>query len=268
MPIVTLLTDFGDTDEYVGVMKGVILSIAPEATIVDLTHKIDPQDVLRAAWLLKSAYPYFPKGTVHTAVVDPGVGSGRKIAAVKMDGHIFLAPDNGLLSPIWRNKKIEECAYVVESRNFLPEVSHTFHGRDIFAPVAARLCRGLSLSRLGPPADPAALQSLNVGYPAVSPDNKISGAIVSVDRFGNLVTNIDTKTFASLRRGHPERTPVAKVGNGSVKGIRNSYCEVLDQEALMIVGSRGFLEIAVNRGSARNLFGARAGDPVTVELSD
>ena len=268
MSIITLLTDFGDTDEYVGVMKGVILSIAPEATIVDLTHKIDPQDVLHAAWLLKSASPYFPKGTVHTAIVDPGVGSNRKIVAMKMDNQVFLAPDNGLLSPIWLNKKIDECVYVEESRYFLPEVCNTFHGRDIFAPVAARLCRGLSLSRLGPAANPAALRSLHVVHPSVSPDNKITGAIVSIDRFGNLVTNIDMKTLAVLSRSHPEQSPVANVGNGSVKGIRNSYCEVPDQEALMIVGSRGFLEIAVNRGSARHFFGARAGDPVTVELSD
>lgn len=268
MPCITLITDFGDSDEYAGVMKGVILSIAPEASIVDLTHKIEPQDIVQAAYVLESSRSYFPNGTIHTVVVDPGVGSERKIIALKTDGQYFLAPDNGVLSLLWRDRKLEEAVRVENAEFFLPEVSRTFHGRDIFAPVAARLFLGAPLKTLGPRVDMSELATLQISCASVSPENVISGAVVYIDRFGNLITNVKARTLLELCSAFPEKTPVAELGGETIRGLRSSYASVRQNRPLMIIGSRGYLEIAVNRSSARHVLGVEKGASLRIYLSD
>ncbi len=268
MPCITLLTDFGDSDEYAGVIKGVILSVAPKARIVDLTHKIAPHDIVQAAYVLEASRPYFPKGTIHTVVVDPGVGSERKIVALKKDGQYFLAPDNGVLSLLLRDRKIEAGVRVENSEFFLPDVGNTFHGRDIFAPVAARLFLGTPMENLGPPVDPAELAVLPISRASVSRDFVISGTVVYIDRFGNLITNVEAKTLRDLCALFPEKTPVAEVGGATIAGVQSSYGSVRENMPLMIFGSRGCLEVAVNRSSASRVLGVEKGTPLRIRMSD
>ncbi len=276
MPILTLLTDFGTEDEYVGVMKGVILSIAPDVRLVDITHQIPPQDVRRAALLLSNAVPYFPPDTVHLAVVDPGVGTERRALAVRTPAGTFVGPDNGLFSwvlaevPEWRAVEIREPAYR------LPRVSFTFHGRDIFAPAAAHLAAGVPLERLGPwVADPVwlPLPRLEIGA------GVLEGEVLSADRFGNLTTSIGRFRWdgdrlllapafrpASGEMGlNPADARVVLAGV-ELRGIRRTYGEVAVGEPVALVGSSGFLEIAVRQGSAAAATGAAPGAPVTVFL--
>src|SRR5262249_19353343 len=184
--IVALLTDYGLQDPYAGVMKGALLSVNPQARIVDLTHDIPPQDVREGSRVLAAARGYFPDGTVFVAVVDPGVGSDRAIVGVETDRQVFLAPDNGLLS--FLEDSIVRMVRITEAKYFLKPVSKTFHGRDIFAPVAGHLTRGVDLARFGPPLKQ--LTPLEASLPRRTPDGGIQGEVVTIDRFGNLITNI------------------------------------------------------------------------------
>ncbi len=272
MPILTLLTDFGTEDEYVGVMKGVILSIAPHVRLVDLTHQIPPQDVRRAAFLLSNAVPFFPPDTVHLAVVDPGVGTARRPLAVRTPVGTFVGPDNGLFSyvlaevPHWGAVELRNPAYR------LRYVSSTFHGRDIFAPAAAHLAMGAPLEALGPPVtDP---QRLPLPYLELG-DGWLEGEVLHADRFGNLVTSIGRLRWEGGRlllvpafRPNPPRyalsaTAVRVVAAGlELPGIRRTYGEVPSGSPLALVGSSGFLEIAVREGSAAEQLGLRVGDRV------
>ncbi len=272
MPILTLLTDFGTEDEYVGVMKGVILSIAPHVRLVDLTHQIPPQDVRRAAFLLSNAVPFFPPDTVHLAVVDPGVGTARRPLAVRTPVGTFVGPDNGLFSyvlaevPHWGAVELRNPAYR------LRHVSSTFHGRDIFAPAAAHLAMGAPLEALGPPVtDP---QRLPLPYLELG-DGWLEGEVLHADRFGNLVTSIGRLRWEGGRlllvpafRPNPPRyalsaTAARVVAAGlELPGIRRTYGEVPSGSPLALVGSSGFLEIAVREGSAAEQLGLRVGDRV------
>ncbi len=267
MPIITLLTDFGHCDEYVGVMKGVILSINPDAHIIDLTHLIDPQDITQAAYLLKASYPYFPKNSIHVVVVDPGVGTDRKILVLKIDGHFFLAPDNGVLSLLWQNQSIDAGVWVNNPRYFLHDISKTFHGRDIFAPVAAWLSVNTPIKDLGPPVKYSDLKTKKVLTSKISPDDSIVGAVISIDRFGNLLTNIEAETIFKMCQQHPDKLPVIRTGKIHIIGLSNSYQSVPEKQALMIIGSRGYLEIAVNGGNASQLLEVCKGAPVTITLA-
>ncbi len=277
MAILTLLTDFGTEDEYVGVMKGVILSIAPEVRLVDLSHRIPPQDVRRAAFLLMNAVHYFPPDTVHLAVVDPGVGTERRPLAVRTPVGTLVGPDNGLFSwvlarvPEWTAVEIREPAYR------LPLVSSTFHGRDIFAPAAAHLAAGIPLERLGPPVeDPVWLPPPRLEVH----DDAIEGEVLYADRFGNLVTSIgylersgDAVVLVPAFgpggewRGFSARAARIGVGTVQLRGIRQTYAEVAAGDLLALVGSNKFLEIAVRQGSAAAALGAVPGTPVTVWVS-
>ncbi|MBC7228701.1 MAG: SAM-dependent chlorinase/fluorinase [Thermoflexales bacterium] len=274
MPVITLLTDFGTEDEYVGVMKGVILSIAPGVPLVDLSHRIPPQDVRRAAFLLANAVPYFPPDTVHLAVVDPGVGTERRPLAVRTPTGTFVGPDNGLFSwvlaevPEWTAVEIRELAYR------LPRVSSTFHGRDIFAPAAAHLAAGVPLEGLGPRVeDPVVLPPPRLEIRA----GVLEGEVLYADRFGNLVTSIgrfrweggDLRLAPAFRPASGERTVGAAaarvvLAGAELRGIRRTYGDVPVGELLALVGSSGFLEIAVRQGSAAAVLGAAPGTPVTV----
>ena len=266
MSIITLITDFGVDDEYVGVMKGVILSINPAAVIVDITHHIEPQDLIQAAYIIKHSFKYFPEGTVHVVVVDPEVGSERAIIAFEMKGHIFLAPDNGVLTLFMDEANIGLIVRVKDSRYFLESVSRTFHGRDIFAPVAAYLSKGIRIKALGVPTDKVDLERLSVEHAGISNSGELVGAIVFIDRFGNLITNIDAKSIDKFCKACKEERLEFRIGQNKIIGLSKSYESAQPQSPLAIIGSRGDLEIAVNCGNARRYFMAERGDTVTVAI--
>ncbi len=189
MPLITLLTDFGTSDYYVAAIKGVLLQVAPTVAVVDVTHDIGPQDVVGAAMVLRQVWPWFPPGTVHLAVVDPGVGSKRRIIAGRYNGQYVVAPDNGLVSMVHRELRVEAMHLVENRRYMLPRISATFQGRDIMAPVASHLAAGLPIGRLGPATD--RLEIIPIATPTKLEDHTLVGEVLCVDRFGNLVTNIE-----------------------------------------------------------------------------
>ena len=250
--IITLTTDFGAADTWVGVMKGVILSLFPAAHIVDLTHEIPARDIRAAALALIDAVPYFPRGTVHLAVVDPGVGSDRKALAARKDGHFFVGPDNGVFSGFLPGE------YVLELNRpelFLPRVSRTFHGRDVFAQVAARLAEGRSLRDLGSPlADPVMIDLPR----AEKSGEAVRGEVVMVDRFGNLITNIPERLL-------PPSPLTVEIGRERISGLRLCYEDGKTGECAAIVGSTGRREIALPSGSAAELLRAGVGEKVVVK---
>jgi len=267
MSIVTLLTDFGTRDEYVGAMKGVILSINPSATIVDITHHLDPQDITGAAYLVQSCYRYFPPGAIHLAVVDPGVGSDRKMLALASGGHVFLAPDNGLLSLVLKKGPVDALRYIDDARLFLPSVSRTFHGRDIFAPVAAHLSLGLGIEETGKPAHLSSLVLLDLPVPRKSDKGELVCEIVTVDRFGNLVTNLDEETLQRFRGDREAGKIQVRISHRTITGLADTYSAVRGGDPLATIGSRGYLEIAVSAGDARDFFMADRGDRVYVTVA-
>lgn len=264
LPPIVLMTDFGLRDPFVGIMKGVILSINPSATIVDLCHELDPGDVRSAAFALSMAFPYFPTGTIFAAVVDPGVGTGRRAVAADVGGKTVVCPDNGILSWVLHNHSLSRAVELHNPRFFLPEVSDTFHGRDVFAPVVAHLSLGVPLDRLGPPVDK--LITFAIPEP-IEKDEFIQGEVVYIDRFGNLVTNIARERLESWR-GKSERGLGVRIGSTEIRGISGTYGDAPPERALAVFGSAGFLEIAVNRGSAAHLLGATMGSQVLVYWLD
>lgn len=258
MAIITLLTDFGDRDIYVASMKGVILGLNPQAVLVDLSHEVAPQDVRAGAFLLAAAAPYFPQGAIHLAVVDPGVGSQRRALAARCKGRFWVGPDNGLFSLAWAGAPDLQAVSLENPVYFRPEVSATFHGRDIFAPVAAHLSLGVELHRLGPPLpDPVSLP-----YPApVFAGETARGEIIYVDHFGNLVSNIKADTLRHWLGGHAGRI---RVGNVILPGLSHTYQDAAPGQFLALEGSHGFLEIACNRDHAARRLAAGMGLPVKI----
>jgi S-adenosylmethionine hydrolase len=244
---ITLLTDFGTADYFVGAMKGVILSINPQAVIVDITHEIPAQDVAAGAFTLLAAYDSFPEGTIHVAVVDPGVGSARRPIVVSAGNHLFVGPDNGIFTHIYNRDSSFKVFHIADEKHFRHPVSTTFHGRDIFAPVAAALSTNVDPTSLGPRlSDPIRL------FRSVEPQ------IVHIDRFGNLITNITRDQFKEVRR---------LLLNGTlISAQRNFFGENVGEsdEPFVIWGSAGFLEIAVNGGSAAEILDAKQGDQITL----
>ncbi len=260
--IITLLTDFGLQDEYVGVMKGVILSVNRNARLVDLTHDVARHDIVQAALIIKNGFQYFPKGTVHVIVVDPGVGGKRRIVCVKKDGHFFVAPDNGVLSLVIQNQNVDEIRAVTNEKYFLKPVSHTFHGRDILAPAAAHLSKGVDMARLGKSIGPSDMVTLDIATPVVSLKQELIGNIISIDRFGNLTTNIDQETFDRFRQGHKLEDIVIRLGRFKIKGVSSSYDSVKVGSPVAVFGSRDLLELSVNQAHASTYFKAKAGQTV------
>jgi len=258
-PIITLLTDFGTRDAYVASMKGAILSVAPAAQIVDVTHEVRPQDVVEGAWLLASAFRYFPPGTVHVAVVDPGVGGERRAIAAAAGGWLFVGPDNGVLSWALDAAGDVRAVELRDARWFRGEVSRTFHGRDIFAPVAAHLAAGVPLDELGPRIDDVA--RLPLPQPAIEAE-RIACEVVHVDRFGNAITNLDRRTFDTWASGRPH---VVTAGRREIGPVRATYADAARGEPLALFESTGHLEVAVREGSADHVLGLRRGAAVIVE---
>lgn len=271
MSIITLLTDFGLNDEYVGSIKGVILSINPSAVIIDITHNIDPHDIIQAAFAIKSSYKFFPEGTVHVVIVDPGVGGSRAIIALEIAGHIFLAPDNGILTLLVEEGNIAELIRIDNKKFFLKSVSRTFHGRDIFAPVSAHISSGIKINNIGTPINKNELVKLSIPKPGISDKGELVGAIVSIDHFGNLITNIDSNCLENFCGPDAVKKPEIKIGNSKINGLSESYENSAPNSPLIIIGSRGYLEIAINCGSAKSYFKAEKGNTITVtryRLSD
>lgn len=265
MSIITLITDFGIEDAYVGVMKGVALSINSSATFVDITHHINPQDIVQAAYIIKSSYKYFPEGTVHMIVVDPGVGSERAIIALEMKGQFFLAPDNGVLTLLMDEGKIDSLARVENKRFFLKTISQTFHGRDIFAPVSANISQGIKIKELGPPLDRQELVHLTIQKPYTSKQGELVGTIVSIDHFGNITTNIDERCLKKFYITNQVKKLEILIGKHRIKGLSNSYSSVKRHHPLAIIGSFGYLEIALNQGNAGRYFEAEKGDTIFIK---
>jgi S-adenosylmethionine hydrolase len=260
-PIIALLTDFGTRDHYVGAMKGAILSIAPEAQLVDLVHDLEAHDIEGGAYALAAAYRAFPPGTVFVAVVDPGVGSARRGIAVEAGGYRFVAPDNGVLSAVLDDHPPARVHVLLNPRLWREAVSRTFHGRDVFGPVAAHLAMGVVLDDVGPPiADP---HRLPADPPrAVGPD-EIAGRVVHVDRFGNLITNLPASVLEAAAAGGDPAEWVAVIG-GTIVPAALAYADVGAGDPCALVGSSGRLELAVNGGRADEAFRAGRGAPVSV----
>ncbi|MCM8797370.1 MAG: SAM-dependent chlorinase/fluorinase [Candidatus Omnitrophica bacterium] len=260
--IVALLTDFGWDDNYVGIIKGVILNINSNLQVVDICHSINPQNIIQGALRLKSAYSYFPKKTVFLCVVDPGVGSKREAVILKTKDYFFVAPDNGLLSLVVDEHSPKEIYTITNRRYFIEPLSCTFHGRDILAPVAAHIASGVPLHRFGKRKE--ALKK--IALPKVIVDHKkqcLQGQIIDIDRFGNCITNLTEKDLAVIKR-----KVSLKFKGYTVSRIASSYAEAEEDQPLVIVGSRGYLEISVNNGSAAKKFNLRIGTPIKVLPKD
>jgi S-adenosylmethionine hydrolase len=255
--VITLLTDFGTVDGYVGAMKGVLLTRAPDAQVVDLTHEISPQDVITGAWALKEAAPWFPPGTIHLSVVDPGVGTTRRALLLKSEGHLFVGPDNGLLS-LAAGGAVE--GWLLDRPQwFCQPVSNTFHGRDIFASVAGHLAAGVAPELLGSPVQSWAQLDL----PAPRRDqSQVIGQIARVDRFGNLITNVDQPMIGDLTAWE------VSIGGITVGPIQRTFGDVRPGQWVAYLGSGGMLEIAVREGRAVDLLRPLGGTKVKVILCE
>lgn len=257
MPILTLTTDFGVKDGFVATMKGVIWSICPSAQIADISHSINPQNVLEGAFVLWRAYSFFPAGSVHVAVIDPGVGTRRRPMAAHLGEHYFVGPDNGLFTPIYedaeKNGWPKEIIELKNKKYFLSEVSHTFHGRDIFAPVAAHLAAGLAAARLGKRIDDLA----QPGFldPRQTSERTWVGEILHIDRFGNLITNFRASEFSLLET----RNVRLMIGGQRVSVMAHNYAERAPGELFLILGSSGYLEVSIGQGSAAHTVGCETG---------
>lgn len=264
-PVIAMLTDFGYRDHYVGTMKGVIASIAPEARVIDITHGIAPQSIMAGAIALRECWRYFPRRTIFLAVVDPGVGTPRlPIAVETRAGARFVAPDNGLVWPTVEQAGLKRAVELRSSRFRLPQVSSTFHGRDIFAPAAAHLWRGASLGAMGPALD--AIEPIALPEPALS-GRRLVGSVIYVDGFGNLVTNIGRDALARLESSFPGATLSVRIGREVPVEIFNAYGDVAKGAPLAAFGSFELLEIAIREGSAREFFSAAEGAPVSVTVT-
>ncbi|MGD2104166.1 MAG: SAM-dependent chlorinase/fluorinase [Anaerolineae bacterium] len=272
-PIVTLTTDFGVADGYVGTIKGVLLDIAPEARLVDITHQIAPQAVRQTAFILYTTYRFFPSQAVHLVVVDPGVGSARRSIAVKLSHGTFVGPDNGVFNYVMAEESVETVVELADPCYRLPSVSETFHGRDIFAPAAAHLAAGVSIDQLGPAVpDPVTLPlpRLEIG------PRRISGEVLHVDHFGNVITSIgrlrwteDELVLEPAFQQHSEEQARFRadsvrltVGEKKIERLGRTYADVGHGNVLALVGSEGHLEIAVREGSGADELGLQPRDLV------
>jgi S-adenosylmethionine hydrolase len=263
--VITLTTDFGLTDSYVGTMKGVILGIAPEARIIDITHDISPQNIHQAAYIVQTFPGYFPPGAVHLAIVDPTVGSRRRAIALGTPETIFVAPDNGVLTYVWRDALErwgpEACRVVelAEPRFWLPRVSSTFHGRDIFAPAAAHLARGAALEALGPRLP--RLTEADLEQPADGRTGGVVGRIIHVDHFGNCITNITPRHLEQFGLGDLIEL---RIIDQRISGLSRTFSDVPVGALAALIGSTDHLELAVRNGSAAQTLGVGIGDTVRV----
>lgn len=259
-PVVALLTDFGVRDHYAGTMKGVVLSICPDATLVDISHDVPPHDVLTAALELAACFKYFPAGTVFLVVVDPGVGSARRPLAAEAGDYRFVAPDNGVLSAVFKDCPPKRVVELTERRFARPTVSRTFEGRDRLAPATGWLAKGTELRALG--RSLTDYVRLAIPDPAVA-EHEVRGEVLRVDRFGNLITNIDRRSFDRLAASG-EAAMEIRAGEHRVGRLVNTYAEITPGEVCGVFGSTDHLEIAANTASAADTLGLGRGAAITV----
>lgn len=255
--VITLTTDFGTRDHYVGALKAVLLSIAENARLIDISHQIPPQDIMAAAWVVRNSAFLFPPGSVHLVVVDPGVGTRRKPIAIEIEGRFFVGPDNGIFSLI-----ADQYSYtgveLTNSKFWRQETSSTFHGRDIFAPVAAHIASGVPLHKLGEPVEK--LETYRWAVP-ISDKDGVQGWIVHIDHFGNLISNIPAEMIQKAGAGGDLKI---YVGNTIFDKIVTTFGDVPDGEPAAYIGSSGVLEIAINKGDAKEMLGVEKGAQVSI----
>ncbi len=258
-PVITLTTDFGLSDHFVGVMKGVILGIQPAAQIVDISHAVQPFEIVDGAFTIAAAYRYFPKKTIHVVVVDPGVGSARRPLLAEMGGQYFVAPDNGVLSMVFAREK-PKVRHITNERYFLHPISRTFHGRDVFSPVAAHLAAGVTPAKFGKRIEDYLRASFD--KPEQTGQHKWKGVILKADHFGNLATNFHIDQFPSLRT----HAFSLNMGSQTITRLALTYSECAAGELFAIVGSSGYIEVAASEGSAAKSLGCGAGSPVELAI--
>jgi S-adenosylmethionine hydrolase len=257
--IITLTTDFGLSDHFVGVMKGVILGIAPAAQVIDISHGVQPYEIADGAFTIAQAYRHFPRKTVHVIVVDPGVGSARRPLLAEMGGQYFVAPDNGVLSMVFAREK-PTVRHITSERYFLDPVSRTFHGRDVFSPVAAHLASGVTPAKFGKRIEDYLRAPFD--KPLKTGKHSWIGIILKADHFGNLATNFHIDHFPSIHT----RAFSLNTGLRKITRLALTYSECAEGELFVIVGSSGYLEVAVCQGSAAKALGCGAGSPVELTI--
>ena len=266
MSIVTLTTDFGQRDGYVGTMKGVILGISPDATLVDISHGITPQNIAEAAFIVGATYRYFPRDTVHLVVVDPGVGTDRRPMALQTQRGIFVAPDNGVLSYVMSREESWSATHLTEPDYWLPRISSTFHGRDIFAPVAAHLARGTPAEKLGAPLRSPLMRELP--QVKILDSTRLQASVLHIDHFGNVVTSLPVDMLVAGQTIHDlKRRIYVQISGQTIRGLRTTYNNVPEGDSLLLVGSSGFVEIARNRESAVDLLDIHMGDTIIFKIA-
>jgi len=258
MKIIALLTDFGYKDNFVGVMKGVILSINPQVNLVDISHGIKPQSILEAYFLLKNSYKFFPKGTVFVAVVDPGVGSKRKPVLIQTNDYFFVGPNNGIFSFL-ESHDIKRIIHLTNDKYFLKPVSSTFHGRDIFAPVAGFISKGVSPEEFGTPIK--GMKHIEVPKPILEKD-KLLGEIIYIDGFGNLISNISRNIFDKFTRGSEFEITI---GKARMSKISSSYAEAKVESPIALFDSFQNLEISIKAASCSEKLGLKEGEKITIK---
>jgi S-adenosylmethionine hydrolase len=259
--LITLTTDFGYRDPFVGIMKGVIAGINPNARVIDLSHDIPPQDIMAGALTLRHSVPYFPRGTIHVAVIDPSVGSARRPLLIECNGNYFVGPDNGVLSLALEGQQPQRIIHLSNSTYHLQPASATFHGRDIFAPVAAYLSLGIAAVAFGEPVE----TFVRLNLPEVSRTARgLVGEILYIDRFGNLFTNICARDLPGLAS---EKLAIS-MDNVAIRGLVSNYAAVADGEFVALINSWGLLEIAVYKGNAERRATAKVGDKVTLSTAE
>ena len=262
--LITLTTDFGLNEHYVGAMKGVIYNIHPSAVVVDITHGVQSFDILDGAIAISQAYSYFPKDTIHLVVVDPGVGSARRPILATVGKHFFLAPDNGVLSMVYQREEGVSVRHISAEHYFQTPISNTFHGRDIFAPVAAYLSKGVDTAKFG--EEITDFVRFAAPRPKAAASNAWKAVVLKTDKFGNLITNITPQDVPQLFTG---ASPAFKltVGKAEITKLCTSYSDGASGELFALLGSTGFLEISANRGAASRLAGAEKGAEVSLVLA-
>jgi S-adenosyl-L-methionine hydrolase (adenosine-forming) len=261
--MITLTTDFGLTEHYVGAMKGVIYSINPAVQLVDITNAVQSFDVLDGALAIAQSYSYFPKDTVHLVVVDPGVGSNRRPIIANVGQYLFVAPDNGVLSLVYEREERVTVRQITSEHYFHQPVSNTFHGRDVFAPVAAYLSKGVDATKFGD--EISDFVRFAAPKPKATAANAWKGIVLKTDKFGNLITNISPKDIPQIFDGSSNGFRIA-LGKAEITKLCTSYSEGAPGEVFAILGSAGFLEISTNKGAASRVVGADKGSEVAVSL--
>ena len=263
-PIITLLTDFGVKDHFVGVMKGVILSINPDAEIVDISHDVPPQDIQQAAFLLKNAYPYFPPNTIHVVAVDPGVGTSRRPLVVSSEKGVFIAPDNGVLSYLYADKVVGEVREISADHYWLKPRTGTFDGRDVFAPVAAWTSKGVSLASFGEPITD--YKTFEIAQPAQVQQGVWKCRILSVDRFGNLISNLTKEQFTALLGAGEQQRFAFRLGEQNILKLAQTFADGAPGEVMALFGSSGYVEFCVNQGNAATATTLQAGKDILLKV--